>query len=251
MTDFCPATREKVFEYVCGKYNTQPEYPWGRLPAYAVLRHPNGKWYAILMNVPSERLGIPSGGRTDILVAKCEQALQPLLLSQNGFLPAYHLNKEHWISARLDGSTTWEQVRALMDMSHELTGRPARRAFLRGEETWIVPVNPKYYDIEKAFSESDEIIWKQSNNILAGDSVYLYIASPLSAIAYACRVLEAGIPYHFDNGKVHMERVMRLKLVRRLAPPMPLSALKKYGIFTVRGPVRMPYGLRFELETKK
>ncbi len=251
MDEFCSATRKKIFVYVSEKYNTQPEYPWRRLPAYAVLRHPNGKWYAILMNVPSEKLGISGDGRTDILVAKCEQGLQPLLLSQNGFLPAYHLNKEHWISARLDGTADWEQVCSLLDMSYDLTEHHARRISLRDPETWIVPVNPKYYDIEKAFSESDEIIWKQSNHILSGDTVYLYIAAPVSAIAYACRVLETDIPYNFDNGKVHMERVMRIKSINRFSPPLPLSELKEHGICTVRGPVRMPYGLRMKLETKK
>ena len=251
MNKFCSAAREKIFDYVAEKYSTQPEDPWGRLPAYAVLRHPNGKWYAILMNVPSEKLGISGDGRTDLLVAKCEQRLQPLLLSQNGFMPAYHLNKEHWISARLDGTAEWDQVRALLDMSYDLTERHARRISLRDPETWIVPVNPKYYDIEKAFSGSDEILWKQSNTILAGDTVYLYITAPVSAIAYACRVLEANIPYHFDNGKVHMKRIIRIKLIKRISPPFPLSELKEHGICTVRGPVRMPYSLRFELETKK
>lgn len=38
---------------------------------------------------------------------------------------------------------------------------------------WIVPANPKYYDVCKAFEQSDEIIWKQSNNILAGDTIYI------------------------------------------------------------------------------
>lgn len=221
------------------------------MPEYAVLRHADGKWYAILMNVPGEKLGLAGGGRTDILVAKCERGLQPFLLSQKGFLPAYHLNRERWISVRLDGTAEWGQVMALLDMSYDLTGRPATRPSQRGPQSWLVPVNPKYYDIEKAFSDSDEIIWKQSSNIAAGDTVYLYIAAPVSAIAYACRVLEADIPYRFDNGKVHMERVMKIKLKKRISPPVPLSELKEHGICAVRGPVRMPYGLRTELEAEQ
>ena len=75
----------------------------------------------------------------------------------------------------------------------------------------------------------------------------LYISAPVSAIAYKCAVLETDIPYHFDNGKVHMNRVMRIKLRRELFPPVPLAKLKEHGIVTVRGPVHMPYGLRCEL----
>ena len=44
--------------------------------------------------------------------------------------------------------------------------------------SWLVPVNPKYYDIEKAFTESDEILWKQSNSVIVGDTIYLYLAVP-------------------------------------------------------------------------
>lgn len=245
------ATRERIFEYAAQQYGTQPEYPWRFLPAYAVLRHPNGKWYAIVMNVPNVRLGLEGEGRTDILVAKCGPGLQPVLLSQKGFMPAYHLNKERWISVRLDGSAEEAQAENLLDMSYSVTGEKRGRTPKRGEpQAWIVPVNPKYYDIEMAFAESDEIIWKQSNNIMAGDNVYLYIAAPVSGIEYECTVLETDIPYHFDNGKVHMERVMRIKLKRRIAPAISLNQLKEHGIFAVRGPIRMPYGLRYESEAK-
>lgn len=56
-----------------------------------------------------------------------------------------------------------------------------QRKKIRTETTnWIVPVNPKYFDIEKAFAESDIIEWKQSNSVIVGDVVYLYLASPYS-----------------------------------------------------------------------
>ena len=52
----------------------------------------------------------------------------------------------------------------------------------------------KYYDIINAFNKTDTIIWKQSNNIWAGDIVYLDVAAPISAILYKCEVLETDIP---------------------------------------------------------
>lgn len=246
------AVRDDIFVYAANEYGTTPEYPWRYLPAYAVLRHPNGKWYGIVMNVPNVRLGLPGDDRTDILVAKCEPGLQSVLLSRKGFLPAYHLNKERWISVLLDGTAEKEQACGLLDMSYSITGERCSRAKNRDEpQTWLVPVNPKYYDIEKAFSKNDEIIWKQSNNITAGDTVYLYIAAPVSGIVYECAVLETDIPYHFDNGKVHMERVMKIRLKRKFSQPVPLEKLKGHGIFAVRGPIRMPYGLQYELEAKQ
>lgn len=38
------------------------------------------------------------------------------------------MNKEQWISVLLDGSVEMEQAEALLDMSHELTGRKGVRA---------------------------------------------------------------------------------------------------------------------------
>lgn len=234
-----------------GGMGTEPEYPWRFLPAYAVLRHPGGKWYGIIMNVPNVRLGLEGEGRTDILVAKCEPDFRPAFLSQNGFMPAYHMSKERWISVRLDGSADEKQICNLIDMSYSLTGERYKRIPRKNApERWIVPVNPKYYDIEKAFAENNEIIWKQSNNIMAGDIVYLYTAAPVSAIEYECVVLETNIPYHFDNGKVHMERVMKIKQRRKLSSPLSLATLREHGIFTVRGSVRMPYGLSCVVEKR-
>ena len=42
------------------------------------------------------------------------------LLIQPGFHPAYHMNKDKWISIRLDGSVLEEEIKSLIDMSYEL-----------------------------------------------------------------------------------------------------------------------------------
>ena len=48
--------RKDVFEYVKKKYGTVPEYLWKESPESAVLRHKNGKWYAVLMQVKKSKL---------------------------------------------------------------------------------------------------------------------------------------------------------------------------------------------------
>lgn len=52
---------------------------------------------------------------------KCDPFLIGSLRAQKGFHPAYHMNKEKWISIRLDGSVPEEQIRRLIDLSFELT----------------------------------------------------------------------------------------------------------------------------------
>ena len=80
---------------------------------------------------------------------------------------------------------------------------------------WIAPANPKYYNLEKAFSESETILWKQSSHVSVGDLVYLYIAAPVSAIRYKCQAVEVDSPYQYDDGKVHMNHVMKLKYLEQ------------------------------------
>lgn len=99
------------------------------------------------------------------------------------------------------------------------------------------------------FAESMEIIWKQSSHIAMGDMVYLYVTAPVSAVLYRCEATEVDIPYRYDDGNVHMSRVMRLKKLEQYPPSfLPLEKLKSYGIGAVRGPRRMPHSLIYELE---
>lgn len=114
--------RRSVFEYALKKYGSEPDYLWPRYPGYAVLRH-NGseKWYAIVMDVSKEKLGIEAEGEVDVIDVKCSPRTIEALLGEKGFLPAYHMNKVHWISILLDGTVPLEKVYDLIDTSYELT----------------------------------------------------------------------------------------------------------------------------------
>lgn len=59
---------------------------------------------------------------------------------------------------------------------------------------YLVPCNPKYFNIAGAFADSRELYWKQTlKSITADDIVYIYVAQPVGAIKYKCLVLAAGI----------------------------------------------------------
>lgn len=110
--------RQDIFGYVKKKYGTEPEYLWERNPSYAVLRHQdNGKWYGILMDVPKNKLGLSGTDAVDILDVKCEPAMIDLLRQSPGFLPGYHMNKNHWVSILLDGTVSEGTILDLLDMS--------------------------------------------------------------------------------------------------------------------------------------
>ncbi|MDE7310934.1 MAG: MmcQ/YjbR family DNA-binding protein [Eubacterium sp.] len=88
------------------------------LPGYAVLRHGDTrKWYALIMDVPKGRLGLSGNGSIDILNVKCDPVLSGSLRMEKGFLPAYHMHRENWITILLDGTVEKEKIFPLLEMS--------------------------------------------------------------------------------------------------------------------------------------
>lgn len=115
--------RDAVFQYARDRFASEPEYLWLSSPDSAVLRRAdNAKWYAITMNVPRTRLGLPGDGAADILNVKCDPILIGSLREMPGFLPAWHMNKHSWISILLDGTASMEQIVQLLEMSYDLAG---------------------------------------------------------------------------------------------------------------------------------
>lgn len=114
--------REDILAYVKKKYTTEPDFPWSKHPNYAVLRHQtHGKWYGLIMNVPKLKLGLTGEGNAEVINLKCEIELNSLLRSHKDVLPAYHMNKEHWITIVLDSNFSKEDLYNLIDLSYDLT----------------------------------------------------------------------------------------------------------------------------------
>ncbi len=112
--------REDIYEYVKKRYGTVPEYLWKDSPKSAVLRHRNGKWYGVLMEVERSRLGLEGDTKADIIDVKCNPDMVSFLTQSCGFLPGYHMNKNHWITILLDGTVSEEKILDFLDMSYGL-----------------------------------------------------------------------------------------------------------------------------------
>ena len=97
--------RGAILAYVREKFGTEPEYPWARYP---------------------DRLGLAGDGPVEIINLKSDGVLDLLISGTPGILPAYHMDKRHWVSILLDGGITPEELFALIDASHALTGGPRR-----------------------------------------------------------------------------------------------------------------------------
>ena len=111
-------TRRDIFAFVKKRFNTVPEYLWQRFPDCAVLRsNYKNKWYAVLMEVERCKLGLKGDGLVDVICVKCPPLLIDLLKNEKGILPAYHMNKGHWVSITLDGTAERTRIFDLITLS--------------------------------------------------------------------------------------------------------------------------------------
>lgn len=239
--------REEIFEYAKKKYGVVPDYPLPTAPDFPVLRHrDNHKWFAIIMDVPRDRLGLDETDRVDIINVKMgDPMLVDMLSQQTGYCRGYHLSRGNWVSILLDGTVPLGDVCMWIDESYFVTASRQEQQRLRPPKEWIIPANPRYYDIEHAFDHAKEIDWKQGKGIKAGDTVYMYVASPISAILYKCKVVKTDIPYDYRDGNLTITSVMRIRLQKRYKPgAFTFDRLKgEYGISAVRGPRSVPSSL--------
>ena len=112
--------RERITQYIRETYGTEAEYLWADSPGSAVFRHPaSKKWYAIIMDVPANKLGLSGEDLVDVMNVKCGTIMVGSLLAEKGFRPAYHMNNNHWISILLNDSVSDDQIFPLLELSYD------------------------------------------------------------------------------------------------------------------------------------
>ena len=243
--------REKIFEYIKTKYKAKEEYPWYRYPNYAVFRHEdNQKWFALTMDIQREKLGLDGDEFVDIINLKLSDGLKrDILIQQEGIFRGYHISRGNWISVLLDGTVDFDEVCMLIDESFNVTASKKTKDKTRPPKEWIIPSNPKYYDVIGAFEAENEIVWKQGKGIKKGDTVFMYVAAPVSAILFKCKVTKTDIAYKGSNPNVHIPALMQIKLEKRYPyDKFTFDVLnEKYDIRAVRGPRGIPESLSRDL----
>ncbi len=114
----------------------------------------------------------------------------------------------------------------------------------RVEDVWVIPCNPKLYDIVGAFNKFDTIDWSQTNNTSVGDTVYIYVGGEYKAIMYKCEVVATELYGDYNDDlefykglpeKTH-SRYMRLRLIEKYdKDKFPLADLREHGLTNVQG----------------
>ena len=116
--------RQGLEKYIFDRYGVSPEYPWSKYPTFAVFRHEsNQKWFAVIMTIDKSKLGIKEDGQMDVVNVKCEPNLAASMWGQPGIYPAYHMNKEHWLTVALEEGLLEDNLKFFLSLSFDLTDK--------------------------------------------------------------------------------------------------------------------------------
>lgn len=120
--------RAWLMQWVRNSFGAQPEYLWADMPNAAVFRHrENRKWFCLMMEVSAKKLGFSTDEMVDICNVKCDPLMLGSVLEKTGCFPAYHMNKQHWLTILLNGSVSEEDVQFLLEQSYDLTSKKSQK----------------------------------------------------------------------------------------------------------------------------
>jgi len=115
--------RNDLIKYIQQEYICDIDYPWEKYPDYVVIRYrDNQKWFAGIFTITGHQVGLGTNEPMDVVNLKCDPDLIPILIRESGVYPAYHMNKQHWISVDIERYEDIEKLKILVDMSCQLVG---------------------------------------------------------------------------------------------------------------------------------
>ena len=114
--------RKELFDYIKRKYNVDYDNPFNGDYDSCVFRHKdNKKWFALLMSVPINRIkGLNGENTVNVLNVKCDSEFITNFYDGKSVFPAYHMNRNHWLSILLD-RVEENDLNMLIDISFNLT----------------------------------------------------------------------------------------------------------------------------------
>lgn len=117
--------RESIIDFALTLPDAVADMPFEDDFETTVFRHgEGGKWFGLLMRVEKSRVGLEGEGKIDVLNLKCDPEESFIVREMyEGIIPAYHMNKRHWISVLLCGGVPVDFTRRLIEKSYDLTDK--------------------------------------------------------------------------------------------------------------------------------
>lgn len=121
---FKTAQAKEVIQYLKETYHTSLEFLWKKFPEYAIVRRPdNKKWYALLMIVDGDKIGLKSNKKIEILDLRIEGDQLENIIDNQKFFPGYHMSKKSWYTVYLNETIPNNELFDLIDKSYALANK--------------------------------------------------------------------------------------------------------------------------------
>ncbi|MBQ9621689.1 MAG: MmcQ/YjbR family DNA-binding protein [Atopobiaceae bacterium] len=116
-------TLDDVHEYLLTRYGLTPTRAFKEDPSIGVFVRPDSKkWFAATKNIRCRSVDVEGDGRVDILNVKLDPRVIASLRIRQGFLPAWHMNRNKWVTVLLDGTVHDDEARSLIDRAYTYAG---------------------------------------------------------------------------------------------------------------------------------
>lgn len=111
----------ELISYVRERYGDELEFLWEKTPRNAVWRRKDtGKWYAALLTVDAQKIGIEAAGTIEIIDIRIKPEDMERTVDNRRFFPGYHMNKRHWLTIPLDARVPTPELCGRIDASYLL-----------------------------------------------------------------------------------------------------------------------------------
>lgn len=123
------ARARQIIEHIKEHYGDELEFLWLDSPNSAIFRHKeNKKWYALVVALNARKLGLEADEIINIMNVKAKPKIIDDLVDNASFFRAYHMNKKHWLTIKLDESVNLKTLKKLVEESYQMTGKGDKNA---------------------------------------------------------------------------------------------------------------------------
>lgn len=111
-----------VISYIKDKYNDELEFLWKKYDDNAIWRNKeNKKWYGVLLTVRKDKIAGSKDEMIEVIDLRYQKEKIKDFIDNTYIFPGYHMNKNNWITIKLDGSVATEEIFRLIDNSYEIS----------------------------------------------------------------------------------------------------------------------------------
>lgn len=146
---------KEIIKYIRQKYSDELEFLWEKFDDNAIWRNKqNNKWYAALLIIPENKLGLKSDNLVEIIDLRYEKDKIESIIDNEKIFPGYHMNKNSWITIELNNSLDTKEICNLIDNSYKLS--IGNKCGLTGDN-----LSQKVYDYLTTIPKGKVVTYKQ------------------------------------------------------------------------------------------